>query len=60
MRLTVRKGSAFRNLYENSWTVLTYYQRFEGAVAFVLTLVIALIVLVALYRLCVEIGRAHV
>src|SRR3981081_181132 len=33
--------------------LLTYYQRFESAVAFVLTLVIALIVLVALYRLCV-------
>src|ERR1700761_581708 len=55
MRLTFRDGSALRNLYENSWTVLTYYQRFEAAVAFVLTLVIALIVLVALYRLCAEV-----
>ena len=55
MRLTVRKGSALRNLYESSWTVLTYYQRFEAVVAFVLTLVIALIVLVALYRLCAEV-----
>lgn len=35
------------------WNVLTYYQRFEEGVAFVLTAVIALIVLVALYRLCV-------
>src|ERR1700761_321242 len=55
MRLTFRDGSALRNLYENSWTVLTYYQRFESAVAFVLTMVIVLIVLVALYRLCVEV-----
>jgi uncharacterized membrane protein (DUF373 family) len=33
------------------WTVLSYYQRFEGLVALVLTLVIALIILVALFRL---------
>lgn len=35
------------------WNVLTYYQRFEEGVALVLTVIIALIVLVALYRLCV-------
>src|SRR2546428_14083731 len=33
------------------WGVLSYYQRFEGAVALVLTFVIALIILVALFRL---------
>jgi uncharacterized membrane protein (DUF373 family) len=33
------------------WAVLSYYQRFEGLVATVLTVVIALIILVALYRL---------
>jgi uncharacterized membrane protein (DUF373 family) len=33
------------------WGVLTYYQRFESAVALALTLVIGLIVLIALYRL---------
>ncbi len=33
------------------WGVLSYYQRFEGVVALVLTLVIALIILVALFRL---------
>jgi uncharacterized membrane protein (DUF373 family) len=33
------------------WAVLSYYQRFEGLVALVLTLIIALIVLVALFRL---------
>jgi hypothetical protein len=40
------------------WNVLTYYQRFEAAVAFVLTVVIALIVLIALYRLCVGVVSA--
>ena len=33
------------------WAVLSYYQRFEGLVAVILTLVIALIILVALFRL---------
>jgi uncharacterized membrane protein (DUF373 family) len=40
------------------WNILTYYQRFESAVAFVLTAVIALIVLVALYRLCTGVVTA--
>jgi hypothetical protein len=40
--------------------VLTYYQRFETAVAIVLTVVIALIILVALYRLCVGVITALV
>jgi uncharacterized membrane protein (DUF373 family) len=39
-----------KHLKEN-WAVLSYYQRFESAVALVLALIIALIVLVALYRL---------
>jgi uncharacterized membrane protein (DUF373 family) len=39
--------------YKARWNVLTYYQRFESAVALVLTGVIALIIGVALYRLCV-------
>ena len=39
-----------KHLKEN-WAVLSYYQRFESAVALVLALLIALIVLVALYRL---------
>ena len=33
------------------WAVFSYYQRFEGLVALILTLVIALIILVALFRL---------
>jgi uncharacterized membrane protein (DUF373 family) len=40
------------------WNILTYYQRFESAVAFVVTVLIALIVLVALYRLCVGVVTA--
>jgi uncharacterized membrane protein (DUF373 family) len=35
------------------WDILSYYQRFESAVAFVLTIAIALIILVALYRLSI-------
>ena len=38
------------------WAVLTYYQRFESLVAFVLTLLIGLIILVALYRLTVSVA----
>src|SRR6476620_1387696 len=33
------------------WRVLSYYQRCEGLVALVLTLVVALIIVVALFRL---------
>jgi len=36
----------------SDWAVQSYYQRFESLVAFVLTLVISVIILVALYRLC--------
>jgi uncharacterized membrane protein (DUF373 family) len=35
------------------WDILNYYQRFESAIALVLTIVIALIILVALYRLSI-------
>jgi uncharacterized membrane protein (DUF373 family) len=37
------------------WETLTLYQRFESAVALTLTLVITLVILVALYRLTVEV-----
>ena len=43
-------NSRWRKLRED-WVVLSYYQRFEGVVAFVLTIVVGLIILVALYRL---------
>jgi uncharacterized membrane protein (DUF373 family) len=37
------------------WPVLSFYQRFEAFVAFVLTLVISAVILVALYRLIVSV-----
>jgi len=46
------------NRSKAQWDVLTYYQRFETAVALVVTGVIALIVLVALYRLCIGVVTA--
>src|SRR4030088_973867 len=46
------------NRSKKHWNILTYYQRFESAVAFVLTMVIALIILVALYRLCIGVVTA--
>src|ERR1700731_1259106 len=46
------------NRSKAQWDILTYYQRFESAIAFVLTVVIALIVLVALYRLCAQVVTA--
>jgi uncharacterized membrane protein (DUF373 family) len=46
------------NRSKAQWNILTYYQRFESAVALVLTVVIALIILVALYRLCAGVVTA--
>ena len=43
------------NRSKTQWNILTYYQQFESAVAFALTVIIALIVLVALYRLFAEV-----
>jgi uncharacterized membrane protein (DUF373 family) len=42
-------------LTADKWASLTFYQRFESLVAFVLTLVITLVILVALYRLIAEV-----
>lgn len=39
----------------SEWAGLSYYQRFEGLVALVLTVVIGFIILVALYRLTVSV-----
>lgn len=36
------------------WAVLTYYQRFEGFVALILTVLIGMVILIALYRLSVS------
>src|SRR5712691_7379939 len=40
-------------LMTGRWPALTFYQRFESMVAFALTLVITLVILIALYRLIV-------
>jgi uncharacterized membrane protein (DUF373 family) len=37
------------------WAILSYYQRFESLVAFTITIMVALIVLVALYRLTISV-----
>jgi uncharacterized membrane protein (DUF373 family) len=37
------------------WRVLSYYQRFESAVAFALTIVVSIIIVVALVRLVVSV-----
>jgi uncharacterized membrane protein (DUF373 family) len=42
------------------WPVLSLYQRFETSVAFVLTLVISAVILVALYRLIVNVTETLV
>src|ERR1700737_646374 len=39
-----------------NWKLLTVYQRFETLVGFVLTTVIAAVILVALYRLVISVG----
>jgi uncharacterized membrane protein (DUF373 family) len=42
-------------LLAEQWSALTFYQRFESAVAFVLTVIITTVIVVALYRLIVEV-----
>ena len=46
----ITKRSSWREL-RTQWDILSYYQRFEGLVALILTFVVALIILVALFRL---------
>jgi len=41
--------------FRRDWRVLSMYQRFEAFVAFVLTLVIGVVILVALYRLIISV-----
>jgi len=48
--ITMAKRPSWSHL-RAQWAVLSYYQRFEGLVALILTLVIGLIILVALFRL---------
>ena len=47
-------------LRADKWASLTFYQRFESLTAFILTLVITLVILVALYRLIAEVISALV
>jgi uncharacterized membrane protein (DUF373 family) len=44
----------------DQWVILTYYQRFESLVALILTLVIGVIIVVALFRLIIEVGGSLV
>jgi uncharacterized membrane protein (DUF373 family) len=44
----------WRLLYDE-WHTVTFYQRFESTIAFILTLVITVVIAVALYRLVVEV-----
>jgi uncharacterized membrane protein (DUF373 family) len=39
----------------NKWAILTFYQRFESIVAYVLTLIITLVIVVAMYRLSISV-----
>lgn len=43
------------NRLAEHWPTLSFYQRFESLVAFVVTLLVSLVVLVALYRLSSEV-----
>jgi uncharacterized membrane protein (DUF373 family) len=43
-------------LIAERWPTLTFYQRFESMIAFALTLIIALVISIALYRLIVEVA----
>jgi uncharacterized membrane protein (DUF373 family) len=43
-------AARWRHLKDN-WALLSYYQRFESTVALALTMVVALIIAIALYRL---------
>jgi uncharacterized membrane protein (DUF373 family) len=47
--------SRMRRSVSERWPALTFYQRFESVVALVLTLLITLVIVVALFRLSVEI-----
>src|SRR5258706_10988255 len=46
----MKKSTEWQRL-QGEWAILSYYQRFESTVALVLTLVVGLVILVALYRL---------
>lgn len=41
-----------QSFFPKQWRFMTFYQRFESLVAMVLTILITLVILVALFRLC--------
>ena len=45
---------SWRSMVEH-WPTLTFYQQFESVVAFVLTLIVTLVILIALYGLIVDV-----
>jgi uncharacterized membrane protein (DUF373 family) len=47
-------STGFRRL-QDDWPLLTYYQRFESVVALVLTFVVGLIIVIALFRLTIAV-----
>ena len=46
----MKKSAEWQRL-QREWPILSYYQRFESIVALILTLIVGLIIVVALYRL---------
>ena len=46
----MKKPAEWQRL-QREWPILSYYQRFESVVALILTLIVGLIIVVALYRL---------
>ena len=46
----MKKSAEWQRL-QREWPILSYYQRFESVVALILTLIVGLIIVVALYRL---------
>jgi uncharacterized membrane protein (DUF373 family) len=52
---TMKTALAKYRLISERWRRLTAYQRFESAIALALTVIITLVILVALYRLLVEV-----
>jgi uncharacterized membrane protein (DUF373 family) len=55
-----RPGPQWWRFLAEHWPSLTWYQRFESLVALTLTLVVSVVILVALYRLIVEVASSLV
>ena len=56
--MSIRNAAAIRNLLretQEAWPGLSYYKRFEQLISLALTVVIALIIIAALFELCVRV-----